>query len=425
MIDSDEKLHVDRPRGSASAGSDEPALRTLRRELAPALVEMARKGETALATGVRLENLSFYLDKAQFAREQQIFFREMPLVACLSSELPEPGSYRTFDDAGVPMLLTRGKDGRVRAFLNICPHRASRIVRDECGTASRFTCRFHGWTFDTAGNAIGIPEEARFCGVIDAQKHLVACPVEERHGLVFVQATPGSTIDLDTYLGALDRDFTAIGLAKAEIVHRDTLQVPASWKYGLDTFFETYHLNALHRETFRGLFSPVCVLDTFGPHHRFTFAPLNLAQWVDRPQSEWELDLIPLQYFLFPNTIISVGSTSPTGSTVNMHNIFPDSIGHFASKLSYIALGGVRSPEHRAEIDVAYAKARQALVNEDYSVVGESYAGFSALPPGTTLPVGRQEIGVQNFHRNVMRLTSNGESRMHDGEPTRRGFSAA
>ena len=405
MLDRNEDLSAVRAARVVSADVDEPALRTLRRELAPALVEMARKGETALAPGVRLEDVSFYLDEAQFAREQRTFFREMPLVACLSSELPEPGSYRTFDDAGVPMVLTRGKDSKVRAFLNICPHRASRIVRDKCGKASRFTCRFHGWTFDTTGKAIGIPEEARFCGEIDAQKHLVACPAEERHGLVFVQATPGSVMDLDAHLGALDRDLAAVGLANAEIVHADTLQVPASWKYGLDTFFETYHLNSLHRETFRGLFSPVCVLDTFGPHHRFTFAPLNLAQWVDMPPSEWELDTIPLQYFLFPNTIISVGSTSPTGSTVNMHNIFPASLRHFASKLTYIALGGVRSPEHRAEIDVAYGKAKQALVTEDYSVVSESYSGFSALPPGTTLPVGRQEIGVQNFHRNILRLT--------------------
>ena len=67
------------------------------------------------------------------------------------------------------------------------------------------------------------------------------------------------------------------------MVHSDVLQVPANWKYGADTFFETYHLNSLHHETFRGLFSPTCVFDTFGPHHRFTFAPQMLPEWVDMP----------------------------------------------------------------------------------------------------------------------------------------------
>lgn len=387
-----------------SVATPETPLRALRRKLAPALVAMQKRGETAMMPGVRHDDIAFFVDEDQFTREQQAFFRGMPLVACLSAELPGPGSFRTFDDAGVPMLLTRGKDGKVRAFLNICPHRGSRIVREAEGKASRFTCRFHGWTFDTAGKAIGIPEEVHFCGGIDAQKQLQECPAEERHGLVFVRTVPGSTIDLDAHLAGLDGDLAAIGLDTAEVTHSETLQVPANWKYGLDTFFETYHLNSLHRETFKGLFSPVNVLDTFGLNHRFTFAPLGLAEWVDMDESAWNLDAIPVQVFLFPNTVISVGSTSPSGSAVNVHQILPSAVGHFASRLSYCALGGVRSAEHRAEIDQAYAKTRQALVGEDYNVVGESYPGFAALPPGTRFPTGRQEAGVQNFHANVVRL---------------------
>ena len=84
-------------------GAMEPPLKTLRRELARALVENQRKGETALSPGVLFEDVPFYIDPARFPREEQAFFRAMPLVACLSAELPEPGSYRTFDDAGVPV----------------------------------------------------------------------------------------------------------------------------------------------------------------------------------------------------------------------------------------------------------------------------------------------------------------------------------
>lgn len=387
-------------------GAMEPPLRTLRRELARALVENQRRGETAISPSVLFEEVPFYVDAVRFAAEQRSFFRAMPLVACLSAELPQPGSYRTFDDVGVPILLTRGKDGKVRAFLNVCPHRASRIVRDERGKANRFTCRFHGWTFDTTGKAIGIPDEAQFCGEIDGQKHLVALPAEERYGLVFVVPTPGAALDLDGHLGALTRDLAAIGLETAEIVHADALPVDANWKYGLDTFFETYHLNSLHRETFRGLFSPVCVFDTVGAHHRYTFAPLDLPAWTETAENEWQVDTIPLQYFLFPNTILSVGSTGRSGLAVNLHQIFPESADHFVSKLTYCAIGGVRSDEHRAEIERAYRTSRAALVNEDYSVAAESHRGLPALPPGTRLPIGRLEIGVQNFHRNVRAIVS-------------------
>lgn len=383
----------------------DPPLRALRRELAPALVENVAKGQTAFAPEVMLEDVDYYRDPARFPSEMERLFREMPLVACFSSELPEPGSFRTFDDAGVPMVLTRGKDGKVRAFLNVCLHRGARIVREEAGKASRFTCRFHGWTYDSAGKAIGIPGEDGFCGEIGASKQLIPCPAEERHGLVFVKATPHSEMDLDAHLAGIERDFSVIGLETAEVTHLETLDVGANWKYGLDTFFETYHLNSLHFETFRGLFSPICVFDTFGPHHRYTFAPLNIEDWPAMPESEWPLDTIPLQYFLFPNTIVSVGSTSRTGLNVNMHQIFPKSADRFISRLTYCAIGGIQSEEHRADVERAYQISRSALVDDDYSVADEAHAGIAALPRGTKLPVGRQEVGVWNFHRNVARLT--------------------
>jgi nitrite reductase/ring-hydroxylating ferredoxin subunit len=345
--------------------------------------------------------MPFYLDPAMFTREEQRLFREMPVVACLSMDLPDAGSYKVFDDTGVPIFVTRGPDGQVRAFLNVCPHRAARIVRSECGKASRFTCRFHGWSFDTTGKTVGIPQESLFCGELESQKHLVRCPAEERHGLVFVQAAPSSTMDLDTHLGEFGRELAAIDLGNAVAVHQDDLPVPANWKYGLDTFFETYHLNSLHRETFKGLFSPVCVFEKFGRHHRYTFAPLVVRDWVNMPESEWQVDLIPLQYFLFPNTILSVGSTSPSGSTVNIHRIFPQSVNHFVSHMTFCVMNGVKSPEHLAEIENSYKTAKAALVNDDYSVTADSQRGIPWLPANTKFPVGRQEIGVQYFHQNI------------------------
>ena len=107
------------------------SLHDLRRQLAGPLVENVASGTTAVSAAVLHENADFYRDAARYADEQRTFFRQMPVVACLSSELPEPGSFKTFDEAGLPIVLSRGKDGQVRAFLNICPHRASRIVREE------------------------------------------------------------------------------------------------------------------------------------------------------------------------------------------------------------------------------------------------------------------------------------------------------
>ena len=213
-------------------------------------------------------------------------------------------------------------------------------------------------------------------------------------------------MDLDAFLGDFAEDLAILDLAHAERVHAMDIPVSANWKMGMDTFFETYHLNALHRETFKGFFSPICVFDTFGPHHRFTFAPLALDEWTRTPESEWDLDLLPLQYFLFPNTIMAVGSTSKSGTVINVHHIFPSSPEQFVSKMNYCSIGGVQGPEHQAEIDKAYEVTKVAIIQDDYSVTGEGHPGMLALPEGTTLPVGRQEVGVQNFHRNVRTYTS-------------------
>jgi hypothetical protein len=122
------------------------------------------------------------------------------------------------------------------------------------------------------------------------------------------------------------------------------------------------------------------------------------------PESEWPVQMVPLQYFLFPNTILAVGSTTPSGSTITMHNLFPNSVNEFTSKMSFCAMNGVRSEEHRAEIASSYEKTKVAVAMEDYAVTAEAHRALAALPAGTKFPVGRLEIGVDNFHRNVHEL---------------------
>jgi phenylpropionate dioxygenase-like ring-hydroxylating dioxygenase large terminal subunit len=390
-------------RSSAEADRHEAVLHELRRNLTRRIVAMAKEGATHQAAGVMDVDVSFFLDPDLFAREHQKLFRETPLLACLSTEIAEPGSYQIFDDVGVPIVVLRGKDGEVRAFLNVCPHRGARIVRDDGGTASRFTCRFHGWTFDTEGKAIGVPNEAQFCGEIDNRKHLVPCPAEERHGLVFVQATPNATMDLDAHLGDFGEQLEALGLRRASLVLTDEVHSDANWKYTLDTYFENYHLPALHRDTFANVFAHnLCLLETWGPHQRFTFPQRSIHDWMHKPEAEWDIDSLPAQHFLFPNSVITLGSVSPSGSLVSIHRIFPKAVNQLTMKVSMYAPHGVKSPAHRIEIEDSFQAIMRAVRDEDYSVTSEAQRGLSSLPAGTRFPVGRQEIGTQNFHRNVM-----------------------
>ncbi len=385
-----------------NVGQSENPLKKRRRHLARAAVEHVRRGTTAEAPSVLQESIAFFTDPDLYAREFKKLFLETPLTLCMSNELPEPGSFRTFDDLGVPIVVVRGKDRKVRAFLNICPHRGTRVVRVESGKQSRFTCRFHAWTFDTEGKVVAIPEEKQFCG--EYQDHLTPLPCEERHGLVFVQATAGSTMDLDKHLGTFGAELEILELDKAPPALHGVVSSAANWKYTIDTYFETYHLNALHGDSFRGLFSPLCVFDTFGPHHIYTFTPFKIAEWANMAEADWPVDTLPLQYFLFPNIILSVGSVNKTGSSVTIHRLYPNGVGALTNKFMLCPFGGVRGPEHQKELEAIFEKIMFANREEDYSVTGESWSGLASLPKGATMPIGKLEIGVQNFHKNMHRI---------------------
>ena len=71
---------------------------------------------------------SAYTDEALFEREKQQIFRRLPLMVAPSCEIPEPGDYKAMDICGVPLLLTRKKDGSVSAFLNMCKHRGNPLA---------------------------------------------------------------------------------------------------------------------------------------------------------------------------------------------------------------------------------------------------------------------------------------------------------
>ncbi len=393
----------------------EHSLRDVRRNVFARILEYMETGDTALAGKTMFLDIAAYRDPEWFEQEFRLLFRESPQVACLSTDIPDPGSFRTFDDLGVPIVVTRGKDGMVRAFLNICPHRGSRLVREDHGKAMRISCRFHGWTYDTKGDAVGIPEEPMFCGRIEDRKRLASFPCEERHGLVFIQATLGSAMDLDAFLGDFDRQLELLNLKDAWRVDEFSARSVSNWKYALDTYFENYHLPVLHRDSFARIFAHgLCLFDTWGPHHRFTFPHLNVRDYIGKPEAEWPVNSLPVTYFLFPNTVLSVGSVSKIGGSLTLNRLFPPNVGENVTRIVACAQNGKPGPEHIAEIENSLKLIRGAVIDEDYSVTGEAYPSLGELPDGWEFVYGRHEIGVQNMHRNFARATGLYQPRFED-----------
>lgn len=99
----------------------------------------------------------YYSDPAQFAAEQQHIFRKSWELVGQERQLANPGDYLATDIAGAKVFVIRGDDGRLRAFRNLCTHRAARLLDDGLGSCAQVQCRYHDWRFDRAGTLIDTP----------------------------------------------------------------------------------------------------------------------------------------------------------------------------------------------------------------------------------------------------------------------------
>jgi methanesulfonate monooxygenase large subunit len=195
-----------------------------------------------------------YTDEAIFEEELARIWSKVWLPLCHESELPEPFDFRTFTIAREPVVVCRGPDQRVRAFLNVCPHRGMLIERRPAGSfkdgqpsgnPKHMTCMFHGWQFDMKGNCVEITREKG--GYQDRlskkQQGLRELKCEVKFG-GFVWVTLNDDIEVDVAgwtAGALDCIKDAIDAEPLEVFHYHKAIIDCNYKLWHDTNSEFYH----------------------------------------------------------------------------------------------------------------------------------------------------------------------------------------
>ncbi|MFP5307905.1 MAG: SRPBCC family protein, partial [Gammaproteobacteria bacterium] len=197
---------------------------------------------------------------------------------------------------------------------------------------------------------------------------------------------------------------TQLDLDQAERVREADLHASCNWKYALDTYFENYHFATLHKSSIGPLFVNNLILyDTWGPHHRVVFPPRETWDWVKKPESEWLIDTLGTPYFIFPNTIVFNGSLRPDCAYLTVFRIYPRGVGELVTRTAIYAPYGVASEAHRKEVHEALDGILHLVQDEDYDVTSESWKNFLALPRGTRVVYGRQELAVQHAHLHFAR----------------------
>lgn len=198
-----------------------------------------------------------YYDPRWFELEREAVFRRSWLNVGHVCELSEKGSFirREIEVLKASLLVTRGKDGGIRAFHNVCTHRGTQLVDAEEGRQNTFSCPYHMWTFGLDGGLISAPDFDSF-HISKAECALPQVGCEVVGGLIFVHlGTPES--GLREWLGPLADKLEAMPVARATTFSEYVYEIDANWKLTYDNFQENYHLRFIHPAAS----APVCTGD--------------------------------------------------------------------------------------------------------------------------------------------------------------------
>lgn len=188
----------------------------------------------------------FYTDPALAEAEQRLIFERTWQLAGHVNDLAQPGAYTTARAGNQPVLVVRDEDGALRAYRNVCRHRASQLLTGSGQCKGAIRCRYHGWTYRFDGTLIGVPEGLSYGDRLD-KKTLGLMPVrlEEVAGLMFVNLDPDAT-PLADILGDLPQRLERYGLRTLEPYAPGTGEQPANWKIVADNYLEGYHIPIAH-----------------------------------------------------------------------------------------------------------------------------------------------------------------------------------
>jgi choline monooxygenase len=190
---------------------------------------------------------TWYTSPEVAALERDVVFARTWQMVGPRERVASPGQYLTADVAGEPVLVIRGEDGTLRAFFNVCRHRAARVCPDECGTATKLRCRYHGWTYDLAGKLRGVPEFDGVQNFTRDENGLPPVAVAEWGPFVWVHLTPPRE-PLESFLGPL------VFWAQSRNVFdglkwyaRKSYDLACNWKVYADNYLDGgYHVNTVH-----------------------------------------------------------------------------------------------------------------------------------------------------------------------------------
>ena len=252
--------------------------------------------------------------RAFLERERQAVFMQAWICVGRADEIAAHGDYLTHDIAGVPIVVLRQADGTIRAFVNACAHRYTRLLSGDTGSRMRIICPYHAWTYDCAGTLIRAPFMEMKDG-FDLSKHgLRRLHTEVWEGFVYVTLAEDPAKSVAESLAPLrDNVVGRYDMACYRTAFRETMTWQANWKNLIENFTESYHVPIAHGKTFanhqKKLEEYVCGEDSdhYGYHHAAQpsdVGPGAAHRANDRLQGEWRRTMV--DFCVFPSHLVTL-----------------------------------------------------------------------------------------------------------------------
>lgn len=260
----------------------------------------------------------FYIDPSILELERsKIFRRTWQLVGTLSHAcgelngakrtIADPETFFTAELAGEPIVIVRDKQGTLRAFSNVCRHRAGPIAQGS-GCKNVLRCGYHGWTYTLDGRLIGTPDVEGVEFFDRSTMGMVPLRVDTWEQFIFVNFDAHAE-PLATFLGEIPRQARGFQFDGLQMVERRDYVIDCNWKVYVDNYLEGYHIPIAHPGLMREIDYAGYRTETFR-YYSQQFAPIRAMKsedTADRLYAPGKTGLQEALYFwVFPNLMVNI-----------------------------------------------------------------------------------------------------------------------
>lgn len=368
-------------------------------------LELARSGYVAgVPQRSSTLNARCYTDPKFLEVERETVFHRSWQWVCHAEKLREPGSYCVKDVLGRSIVVLRDREeGRLRAFYNVCQHRAHELLKGE-GKARVIVCPYHGWSYNLDGALRGAPRTDNLEGFDKGGIRLSAVQAEEFCGFVYVNLDPGAA-PLAEQSGGLAGEIGkfAPDIGRLTFAHRLEFDIRSNWKNVVDNFLECYHCPVAHKD-----FCTLLQFDTYRVTTHGIYSS-HMAKGSDRANTAYSTEGATVNdhavWWLWPNTCLM---RYPGRGNFLVMNIIP--VGEDRTRETYDFFFEDPEPSEQEWEAIRYIEG--VLQREDIDLVESVQRGMStpAYESGRIVhdpDSGMTEHAVHHFHGLVLEAYGN------------------